>query len=207
MLFLPLVLLLLWAVASSGGIRLTPLAVAATSTQVNVTGQIGANMAITACGANKAFNVTLGSLGTDQTSYSGACTITFGANNDNTTKFTIEDSDGGTFFVNGGNSIADTAANCSALPAGSDNGGVHVVGLSADVRTNVASWGAGCSTTAGSNDKFKAVPDASTDMCEQYQGAASPTNTCDVEWGVNEYNGDAVSGDYVGVTSFTMVNY
>lgn len=192
-------LLLILGALVAGGFSPTPNAGAASTDTVVVTATVGAALSVSdGCSGASAISVSLGTF-----SYSGACTISYGATNDPTQKLTLEDNDGAAPFLG---TIPNTAVDCAALGAASDQAGVHITGT-ANNSSIMAAWATACTvaTTAGTNAKFRPVPAAPVDACTSVTTSVT-SHQCSFEWGVSEFGSDLASGTYVGTAKFTVVD-
>ncbi|MCW2973661.1 MAG: hypothetical protein JWN72_1934 [Thermoleophilia bacterium] len=191
--------LLLLGALTAAGWSPTGSADAASTDNVVVTATSTAAIAVSnGCAGVSGIAVSLGSV-----AYSGACTISYGATNDATQKLTLVDNDGAAPFQG---TIPNTAADCAALGAGSDQAGVHITGT-ANNSSIMAAWATACTaaTTAGTNAKFRPVPAAAVDACTSVTTSVV-NHQCSFEWGVSESGSDLPSGTYVGTAKFTVVD-
>lgn len=173
---------------------------AATTDNVVVTATSGAAMSVSdGCAGVAGITVAMGSV-----AYSGACVISYGATNDATQKITLQDSDAAPFL----GTIPNTAVDCAALGAASDQSGVHIT-ATANNSAIAAAWATTCTVAAGvgTNTKFRPVPasGSAADACTS--SVTSVTNhQCSFEWGVNESGSDLAPGSYAGTAVFTVVD-
>lgn len=173
---------------------------AATTDNVVVTATVAAAMAVTdGCAGVAGITVAMGTI-----AYSGACTISYGATNDATQKLTIQDSNAAPFQ----GTIPNTAVDCAALSAGSDQAGVHIT-ATANNSSIMAGWATACTVAAGvgTNTKFRPVPASGSpaDACTSVTTSVT-SHQCSFEWGVIESGSDLAPGSYAGTAVFTVVD-